>query len=87
MYYLLESAIFMDEDDGDDVNDLGLVGGSVLVRHRTIPNCPIPPWATYPWPTRGGPTSAGAIIKQTNSVSDLARFEDVSLRLGWGNVD
>ena len=40
----------MDEDDGDDVNDLGLVGGSVLVRHRTIPNCPIPPLATTPGP-------------------------------------
>ena len=72
----------MDEDDGDDVNDLGLVGGSVLVRHRTIPNCPIPPWATTHGPPQEEPPSqAGAIIKQT--VSDhLGHFEDVCLRFG-----
>ncbi len=37
---------FLIEDDADDVNDedvdgdgdLGLLGGSFLVRHRTIPN-------------------------------------------------
>ena len=68
----------MDEDGGDgddDVNDLGLLGGSVLVRHRTIPNCPIPPWATTPGPPER--SHLGRSHYKTNSLSD--HFEDVCL--------
>ena len=57
------------KDDADDVdsedmdeNDLGdqwwaTNGGSVLVRLRTIPNCPIPPWATTHGPPQEEPPS------------------------------
>ena len=74
------------EDDDDDVNgedkyddDVNALGGSVLmVRHRTIPNCPMLPWATdYHWMAHPGRSHY-----KTNSLSDLGHFEDVCLRLG-----